>query len=117
MDTIIFSDDINKDIPVYNPVTADYLANTKRGNVYIYFRKSLPLRILDIHFLHESINVEMRIGNKVFNFISLYRSQSQSLEEYETFTEFNDEFNWDTIAKNNPSLFVLLGNLNSKSSN
>ena len=85
MDSIILSDDGNLDIPRHNLVRTDDPANTKRGSVFLYFRNSLPLRILDIHFLHECINFEKRIGNKVCNFISLYRSPNQSLEEFETF--------------------------------
>ena len=48
----------------------------------------------------------MRIKDKVCNFISLYRSQNQSLEEFETFTFNNDKLN--------PCLIVLLGDLNRK---
>ena len=50
LDKGILSDDVNLDIPGYNLVRADHSANTKGGGVCIYFRKSLPLRILDIHF-------------------------------------------------------------------
>ena len=98
------------DIPGYNLVRADHPAYDKRGGVCIYFRKSLPLGILDIHFLHECINFEMRIGDKVCNFISLYRSPNQSLDEFETFAD-NLELNLDTIVLNNPFLIVLIGDL------
>ena len=70
MDSSIFSD-VYLDIPGYNIVRAEHPANTERGGIYIYFRKSVPLTILDIHSLHECINYEMRIGNKVCNCISL----------------------------------------------
>ena len=83
-------------------VRTDHPANTKCGSVCIYFQKSLPLRIFDIQFLHECIYFEMRIKGKVCNFISLYRSQNQSLEESETFTFNNHELNLDKIAKSNP---------------
>ena len=63
LDIGIFSDDVNSDIPGYNLVKANHPAKAKCG-VCIYFRKSLPLSILDIHFLHECINIQMRIGNK-----------------------------------------------------
>ena len=57
----------------------------------------------------------MRIGDKVCNFISPYRSPNQSLEEFETFAD-NLELNLDIIAKKIPVLIVLLGGLNAKSS-
>ena len=63
LDIGIFSDDFNSVIPGYNLVKANHPAKAK-CNVCIYFRKSLPLIILDIHFLHECINIQMRIGNK-----------------------------------------------------
>ena len=109
LDNSILSDDVNMDISGYNPVTAVHLANSKRGDGYIYFRKSVPLRILDIHFLHAGINLKMRSGNKICNFIFLYELPNQSLEEFETFAD-NLEFNLDTVA----FLFVLLGDLNPK---
>ena len=101
------------DIPGYNLVRADHPANDKRGGVCIWFRKSVPLRILDIHFLHECINFQMRIGDKVCNFISLHRPPNQSLEELETFAD-NLELNLDTVAKSSPFLIVRLGDLNVK---
>ena len=63
--------DVNLDIPGYNLVRADHPANAKRGGVCIYFQKPLPLGILDINFLQNFINFEMRIGDKVCNFLSL----------------------------------------------
>ena len=77
----ILSDDVNLDIPGYNLPRADHPVKTKRGNFCIYFRKSLLLRTLDIYFLHECMNFEMRID--ACNFICLYRSPSQPLEELE----------------------------------
>ena len=68
----ILSDDVNLGIPGYNLARVYHPANTKRGDFCIYFRKSFPLRILDIYFLHECMNFEMRID--VCNFICLYRS-------------------------------------------
>ena len=85
------------DILGYNIIRADHPANVKLGGVCIYFRKSLPLKIF---FLHECKNFEERIRDKVCNFISLYRSPNQSLEEFETFAD-NLELNLDTIAKSN----------------
>ena len=93
----ILSDDVNLDIPGYDLIRADYPANVKRGGVCIYFRKSLPLKIF---FPYEYKNFEARIRDKVCNFISLYRSPNQSLEEFETFAN-NLEVNLDTTAKSN----------------
>ena len=88
METGILSDDVNLDIPGYNLVRADHPANAKLGGVCIYFPKPLPLRILDIHFLHECINFEMRISYKVCSM--------------------------QFFAKSSPFSIVLLGDLNAK---
>lgn len=84
-DSSILFHDVNLDSPGYNLVTVHHPANTKRGVVFICFRKSLPLEILNIHFLQECINFEMKIGDKVCNFISPYRSPDQSFPEFQTF--------------------------------
>ena len=49
----------------------------------------------------------MKIGDKLCNFIALYRSPSQSQNEFEIFTK-NLEPNLDTISANNPFLIVFL---------
>ena len=52
----------------------------------------------------------MRIGEKLFNFIILYRSPSQSQDDFKAFLK-NFELNLDTILTNHPFLtafFVIL---------
>ena len=56
----------------------------------------------------------MKIGDKLCNFIALYRSPSQSQNEFEIFTK-NLEPNLDTISANNPFLIVFLDDVNVKS--
>ena len=107
LDSDILSDDVDLNILGYNLVRADHPANAKLGDVCIYFWKYLPLRILDIHFLCECISFEMRIGDTVCNFISLYRSPKKSLEKFETFAD-KLKLDLDTIAESNHFLIVLL---------
>ena len=56
---------------------------------------------------------EIKIGNKLCNFISLYRSPSYSQDTFETFID-NLELNIDEIAARNPFLIVILGDFNAK---
>ena len=56
----------------------------------------------------------MKIGEKLCNFIILYRSPSQSQHDFETFLK-NFELNLDTILTNNPFLTVILDDFNVKS--
>ena len=58
----------------------------------------------------------MKIGDILCNFIFLYRSPSQSQDEFETFSE-NLERNLDRLFQNNPFLVVVLVDFNVESSN
>lgn len=109
----ILSDDVYLDIRAYYLVRADLPASTKRGGACIYFRKSVPLTISDIHFLDECINFEMRLGDKVCNYISIYRLPNQSREEYEALADYLEP-NLETIAKINTFLIVPLSDLKTK---
>ena len=57
----------------------------------------------------------MKIDDKVGNFISLYRSPSQTLDDFETFSK-NFELNLEAIVHRNPFLVVVIGDFNVKSS-
>ena len=62
-------------------------SNSKRGSAYIYNKNFLHLRVLDIQHLHEYINIEPKIGDKLCYIIALYRSPSQSLDKFEKLSE------------------------------
>ena len=63
--------------------------------------------------LQECINFEIKIADKICNFISLYRSPSQSKDEFESFAD-NLELNLDSIIYRNPYLIVVLGDINAQ---
>ena len=73
LDSSISNDDGNLEIPGYDLFRADHPSNTKQGGVCIYYRNSLPLKILNIQCLNECINFEIMIGDKLYRFVSLYR--------------------------------------------
>ena len=76
-------------------------------------KNSLPLKVLDIQLLQKCINFEIKIVEKIGNFISLYRSPSQSKYEFETFAD-NLELNLNSVAHRNPYLTVILGDFNAQ---
>ena len=116
LDSSTTSDDDNLAISGYNLIRSDHPSNNKRGGVCIYYKNFLPLRVLGIQYLQECINFELNIGGKICNFISLYRSPSQTQDEFEKFID-NLELNLETLSQNNPLLIVLIGYLNTKSKN
>lgn len=89
------------EVPGYSLFRAVRPSKTKRGGVCVYYRNSLPLKILGIHYLQECINCEIMIGGKLCRFFSLYRSPNQSQDDFESFTN-NFELNLDAVTGNNP---------------
>ena len=85
LESTIQSDNDHLEIPGYNLVRSYHLSNNKRGGVCIYYKTSLPLRVIDICFLQECIIVEMIIGDKQCNFVALSRSPSQDQDEFDSF--------------------------------
>ena len=100
----------------YELVRSDHPSQHKTGGVCIYFRNYLLLKILNIHYLQESISFELQVGSKICEFISLYRSPSQTSDDVEKFTD-NCELTLDTLAESNSDLVVVLEDLNIKSKN
>ena len=103
------------ELPGYNLFCSDHTPNNERG-VCIYYKSTLPLRILNISILDEFINFEVSIVNKICRFIQLYRSPSQKQNNFEAFKS-NLEMNLDVISTNNPFFTVIINGFNVKSSN
>ena len=76
----------------------------------MYYKASLPLRVIDICFLQECIIFEVNIGDKQCNFFALYRSLSQNQDEFDSFLK-NLEITLDKLALNNPLMLVVIGDL------
>ena len=115
LDCTIQSDNDNLGIPGYNLVCSDHSSNNKRGSVCIYYKASLPLRVIDICFLQACIIFEVMIGDKQCNFV-LYISPIQNQDEFDSFSK-NLEITLDKLALNNPFMLVVIGDLNAKSKN
>ena len=116
LDSNILPDDRNLKIPGYNLVPSDHPSNRKPGGFCIYCKSYLPLRIIDTNYLNKCVRFELMVGDKLCNFIALYRSPSQSQDLSESFKE-NLELNLKSAVQNDPFLVVFLGDFNAKSSN
>ena len=103
-------------MPGFNLFLSDHPSNNKRGGVCVYYKSTLPLRILNISNLAECINFEVSIANKICRFIHLYRFPSQKQDEFQEFKS-NLVINIDALSANNPFLTVKIGDFNAKSSN
>ena len=110
------SDDENLEIPGYNPVREDHPSNSKCGGVCVYYKSSLPFRVINVKYLLEFISFELRIGGECCRFSFLYRSPSQTQDEFESFLK-NFELTLDKIHENNSFMTIVLCDFNAKSNN
>ena len=108
--------DDNLKISGYTLVRSDHPSNTKRGGVCLYYKNSLPLRVINIGYLNECLTLELTVGDKTCNFVVLYRSPSQSQDEFGAFSD-NFETILDILAQQNPFLITTIGDFNAKSKN
>ena len=114
LDSSVPTDVDNLQILGYSSIRADHPSNTKRGGVLVYYKRYLPLKLIDVKYIHECINFELKIGGKICKFLSLYGSPSQNRDEFEKFLE-NLELSIDHMADENPNMMVVPGDFNAKS--
>ena len=60
------------------------------------------------------MSFELQVGSKICKCVSLYRSPSQTSDDFEKFTD-NVELTLENLAESNSDLIVVLGDLNIKS--
>ena len=109
LDSTFPIDDDNLVIPGYNLIRSDHPPNTKRGGVCVYYKIYLPVRVLNISYLKECLDFELKIGDKYCNFIALYRSPSQSQDDFETFSD-NFEMTLENLSQKGSFLTTLMLN-------
>ena len=117
LDNSILSGERDLNFPGYKLVTADYPENVKRGGICIYFKESLSMRFLDVPSnLDECLLCELSYKNKKCFIATLYRSPSQSREEFEKFLS-NFEVLIKTISNQKDAISIIMGDFNARSSN
>ena len=116
LDSTVPLDDVNLVISGYNLIRSDHPSNTKRGGVCLYYKNYLPLRVLNISYLKECLNFELKIGDKSCNVIALYRPPSQSQDDFKTFSD-NFQMTLKTLAQKGFFLTTIIGDFNAKSCN
>ena len=103
------------EIDGYNLVRADHPNNIKRGGVCIYHKESLPVRAISLPYLEEALLLEMTYNNKKVMMSVIYRSPSQNNYEFDLFLS-NFEKLLSDVSKRKPSLSVITGDFNARSS-
>ena len=106
-------DDSNLILNGYNLIRADHPQNVKRGGVCIYYKDSLPLRVLNVCPLSECLLIEVLYEKKKCIVASLYRSPSQNHEEFNSFLLDLEQL-IETIYNLDPYLVLVLGDFNAR---
>ena len=77
----------------------------QRGDACICYKKSLPIKIRNINYIQGCISFNLKIGSKLCSIVSLYRSTSQSADEFEDFLN-KLNLTMESIIQKNPFLVV-----------
>ena len=115
LDSSVPYDDPRLNLSGYKLVRADNLSNNKRGGVGIYFKETLAIRPVPTNSLKECLLLEVFIGNKKGFVLSLYRSPSQSQEEFYDLLFSLDQLLSKMISQN-PIFLLVTGDFNARNS-
>ena len=74
---------------------------------FVYYKNILPFKLINIKYNQARISFERRIGEKCCKFICLYRSLSQTNDEFESFLKYF-EVNLDKIHEENQFMISAL---------
>ena len=105
--------DDNLNMPGNNMSRADHPSENRHGGVCIYYKESLPIKILIM--LRECIYFDLKIGSKLCTIVSFYRSPSQSADEFENFLN-KVNLTIKLVTQKNPFLTVAIDDFNARSS-
>ena len=103
------------EIEGYKIIRADHPDDIKRGGVCIYYKESLPVRVISTPYLKEALLLEMSYNNKKVMVSVIYRSPSQTNDDFDTFLS-NFHMLLNEINNRKPSLSVITGDFNSRCS-
>ena len=114
LDSSISDDDPRLSINGYNLLRCDHPSNSKQGGVCVYYRDSLALvRRTDLTCLNECLVCEISFGRNRLFLTTLYRSPSQSADQFSLFKlQFDETIN--NINNCSPTVKLFIGDFNSR---
>ena len=111
LDFLIIAENNNLKVNGYKMGRADHPNDVKRGGVCAYIRESLPARNFSNSYLRKLLTLQVSISNKKCYFITLYRSSSQTSDEFDSFIS-NLEQLLINITSCDPHFVILLDGFN-----
>ena len=103
------------EIEGYKLIRADHPGNIKRGGICIYYKESLPVRVISTPYFKKALLLEMNHNNKKVMVSVIYRSPSQPNDEFDAFLS-NLQLLFNDINYRKPFLSVVTGDFNSRCS-
>ena len=76
-------DDESLEISEYYLIRFDHSSNKTLGGICIYYNKFFLLKVTGVRLLEESITFDLIKSSKLCSFVALYRSPSQSQDDFE----------------------------------
>ena len=114
LDSSFLSNDERLHLDGYELIRSDHPNNVKRGGVCIYIKNSLAAMVCNITKLNECIVIETNLNNRKGYVVCLYRSPSQTNDEFDDFLiKFGNTL--QDISSLNPAFLMVLGDFNAKS--
>ena len=97
----------------YKLIRADHPRNIKQGGACIYYREALSVKIIQLNYLPQCLVNEINYNKKKIFIVTLYRSPSQSTDEFDEFLRgFEDVI--DYINQCNPYFTLITGDFNAR---
>ena len=106
-------DDKSFETSGYYLIGSDHPSNKNGGSICIYYKIFIPLKVTGVRLLEECITFDLIISNNLCSFVALYRSPSQSQDDFATFSN-NFKMTLDLVSKKNPFLLVVIDGFNAK---
>ena len=96
-------------------VYANHPNNIKRGSICFYYKESLPVSVISLTYLNQELFLQITYNSKKVIVFVIYRSPSQNKNEFKLFlSKFEQLLN--DVNKRKPSLSVITGDCNARSS-
>ena len=109
LDSSFSSDDSALALKGYKLVRADHPLDIKRGGTCIYYKEILPIKFLNVISLPECLLCEISYNNQKCFISSLYRSPSQSANEFQVFLKELESIIESICSPGNSDLVIIIG--------
>ena len=114
LDSTFSSDSPDLALKNYRLARADHPLDIKRGGTCIYYKEILPIKVSNIINLQECLLCEISFNNQKCLIVSLYRSPSQSANEFQSFLKELEILIMSICTPGDSNLVIIVGDFNAK---